>query len=102
MQPCYRSYSGLADSGDPMFEPQMKPTERKLIILLFVVILCSLAAVTCHHLSVAERKTKARMSILVPRFARAEMCDQRTGRARDFADALPALLATQCAQQPAV
>jgi hypothetical protein len=40
----------LADWGDPMFEPEMKPTERKLIILLLVFILCSLAAVTCHRL----------------------------------------------------
>jgi hypothetical protein len=41
---------GIGCWGDPMFEPHMKPTERKLIILLLVVILCSLVAVTCHRL----------------------------------------------------
>lgn len=39
-----------------MFEPNMKPTERKLIVLLFIVILGSLAFITYHNLQMRSRR----------------------------------------------
>jgi hypothetical protein len=38
-----------------MFEPDMKPLERKLIILLLVFIVCSLAFITYRNLQAHTR-----------------------------------------------
>jgi hypothetical protein len=39
-----------------MFEPDMKPTERKLIVLLLILVLGSLAFITYHNLQMRTRR----------------------------------------------
>jgi hypothetical protein len=50
-----------------MFEPDMKPIERKLIIVLLVFILCSLAFITYRNLQAHTRHTER----IVPSFGQA-------------------------------
>ena len=39
-----------------MFEPDMKPTERKLIVLLLILVLGCLAFITYHNLQARPRR----------------------------------------------
>jgi hypothetical protein len=64
------------DEVDPMFEPDMKPTERKLIVLLFILVLGSLAYITYHNLQMRSRRGELAPSFgkgiatLAPAFSR--------------------------------
>jgi hypothetical protein len=52
-----------------MFEPDMKPTERKLIVLLFILILGSLAFITYRNLQARTPRSELAPPSLSERMA---------------------------------